>query len=721
MTKKIIAKSIPCFILILLFLMSDVFADTSEGEYQKAYQAFKSLELSKTKRKSRNNWINCASNFESIYKKYPKNSRADDAMYMAGKVYQYLYGYSNRGADLDKAIQLYQKMTETYPKSKLADDAQFRIAEIYEKHKNDKSKAYIEYSKVVSKYPNRDLSQKAKLSLDRLKQFKPTTTTTASEEYKKAYQEFKSLENSNIKRKSRKNWIQCAENFENIYEEYPEASRADDAIYMAGKVYQYLYGYSNREADLDKAIQLYQRMIESYPKSKLADDAQFRIAVIYEKYKNDKSKAYIEYSQVVSNYPNGDLSQRSKLSLDRLKQFKPITTTKRSSIPEVNYPIKDTKNNKEIRSSQSEGEASGLVTDIRYWSNPDYTRIVIDVDKKISYYNRLLKKDPSIQKPERLYVDLFGTRISPKLKEPIPIQDGLLKMVRTGQYTKDCVRVVLDIESIKSYKILPLEDPFRIVIDVIGKNSTAKDGHQIPGDTKSLSLSRQLGLGIGRIVIDPGHGGHDPGAIGPSGLKEKDVVLKIAKKLEGIIKENLGCEVVLTRRDDIFIPLEERTAIANTHKADLFISIHANASLNRNAHGIETYFLNFSTDEEAMKVAARENATSTKKISDLKAILQDLMLNSKINESSTLAGHIQKSLTGKLKNEYSDIRNLGVKQAPFYVLIGAEMPSILVEVSFISNTIEEERLKDLDYIEKLASSIFTGIKGYINGIKIASF
>ncbi|MBI4620913.1 MAG: N-acetylmuramoyl-L-alanine amidase [Desulfobacterales bacterium] len=560
-------------------------------------------------------------------------------------------------------------------------------------------------------------------------------------EYQEAYQTFKSLEVSKAKRMSRTNWIYCAGKFENIYKKYPKASRTDDAVYMAGKVYQSLYRYSNKESDLNKAIQLYQRMIESYPESKLADDAQFRIAEIYEKYKDDKSKAYIEYSNVISNFPKGNVTRKAGLSLDRLKQFKPTTISKRSSLSKGEGAIKNTKKEVKITSSPSKsediikntkkeddirlplfkGEGTGLVTGIKHWSNPNYTRVVISLDKKVPYENHLLRRDPSIQKPKRLYIDLFNTRTSPELNQQILIQDGLLKMARAGQYTKDCVRVVLDIESIKSYKILPLEDPFRIVIDVIGQGATSKEGHLMPGDSKSLSLSRQLGLGIGKIVIDPGHGGHDPGAIGPSGLREKDVVLEIARKLEGIIKGKLGCEVVLTRKDDRFIPLEERTAIANTQKADLFVSIHANASPNKDAHGIETYFLNFSADEEAMKVAARENATSTKKMSDLRAILRDLMLNSKINESSVLAGHIQKSLTGKLKAEYSDIRDNGVKQAPFYVLIGAEMPSILVEVSFISNKIEEERLKDSEYLERLASSIFTGIRGYIDGIKVAAY
>jgi N-acetylmuramoyl-L-alanine amidase len=174
--------------------------------------------------------------------------------------------------------------------------------------------------------------------------------------------------------------------------------------------------------------------------------------------------------------------------------------------------------------------------------------------------------------------------------------------------------------------------------------------------------------GIRRIVLDPGHGGRDPGAIGPSGLREKDVVLKITKRLRKQLKKR-GYEVFLTRQSDIYLPLEERTAIANTKRADLFVSIHANASRKRGARGIETYILNFPSDEEAMELAARENAISTKKLSDLQIILYDLMLNAKVNESGRLAHHVQDSMRNHLNHGKSSRRDRGIKQAPFYVLM----------------------------------------------------
>lgn len=524
---------------------------------------------------------------------------------------------------------------------------------------------------------------------------------SSERKYREAYKSFRSLEVSKTKRKYRSNWIRSARKFEEICRRYPNGSRADDAMYMVGRIYLYLYGYSERESDLDEAIRFYRRLIKRHPKSKLADDAQFMIARIYEKYKNDKSKAYLEYSRVISDFPKGNVTRKAKLRLNKLKRFKPTVVSKRPP--------------------RRKGGGLGLVTRIRHWSNPDYTRVVIHVEEKVSYASRLLRKDPSIKKPPRLYIDLHNTKIGPGLHQPISIHDGLLKRVRAGQHTNDSVRVVLDIEEINNYKLFPLQDPFRIVVDVIGKKSLSRKGGLKSKGAERLSLSQQLGLHVGKIVIDPGHGGHDPGAVGPSGLKEKDVVLKISKKLEKIIKKRLKCEVALTRRDDRFIPLEERTAIANTKKADLFISIHANASPDRGVRGIETYFLNFSSDESAIRVAARENATSTKKISDLQPILRELMMNSKINESSRLAGYIQGSLSRKLSAKYSGIEDLGVKQAPFYVLIGAEMPSVLVEVSFISNKREEKRLKSDRYLDDLAFSMFTGVREYVDGMKVAAY
>ncbi|MFP4033629.1 MAG: N-acetylmuramoyl-L-alanine amidase [Desulfococcaceae bacterium] len=236
-----------------------------------------------------------------------------------------------------------------------------------------------------------------------------------------------------------------------------------------------------------------------------------------------------------------------------------------------------------------------------------------------------------------------------------------------------------------------------------------------PGPAASPNdLARQLALGVRRIVLDPGHGGHDPGAPGAiKGIWEKDLVLKIALKLEKMIQRHLGAEVILTRRTDRYLTLEERTAIANTRNADLFVSIHLNAHTRRAAYGIETYYLNLTTDEDAIRVAARENAASRKSISDLQVILNDLMQNAKINESSRLAGHVQTAMYHTLKNRYDQILNKGVKQAPFYVLLGAQMPAILVEASFVSNPRECRRLLTDAYQNHIAAAILSGIESYV--------
>jgi N-acetylmuramoyl-L-alanine amidase len=258
-----------------------------------------------------------------------------------------------------------------------------------------------------------------------------------------------------------------------------------------------------------------------------------------------------------------------------------------------------------------------------------------------------------------------------------------------------------------------------LIVDVSGKEKPSDQAIEPPGREKKLSLAQQLGLGVKRIIIDAGHGGKDKGAIGKNNVFEKTLTLKIAKKLSQRIQQDLKLQTVLTRDSDHFIPLEERTAIANTKHADLFISIHINASPNQQAEGIETYFLNLATDEESIRVAAFENATSTKRISDMQKILKDLMLNTKIDESNRLANHVQQSLVQALNEKYPPVKNLGVKQAPFYVLIGAQMPSILVEVSFISNDRERDRLCQEEYLEQVVDGMLKGINSYIKEIKLA--
>ena len=237
-----------------------------------------------------------------------------------------------------------------------------------------------------------------------------------------------------------------------------------------------------------------------------------------------------------------------------------------------------------------------------------------------------------------------------------------------------------------------------------------------PTSDGERSLIRTLGLRIGKIVIDPGHGGHDTGTIGPDGLMEKDLVLDVSKRLGKLLQARLGAQVVFTRRDDTFIPLETRTAIANQEQADLFVSVHANSSHDPDARGVETYYLNFTSSPEALEVAARENADSDKSIHELQDLVKKIALKEKIEESREFASDVQQSLHTGLAARNPGERDRGVKKAPFVVLIGANMPSILAEISFLSNPGDERRLRTPEYRQRIAESLYRGIARYVNGL-----
>jgi len=359
--------------------------------------------------------------------------------------------------------------------------------------------------------------------------------------------------------------------------------------------------------------------------------------------------------------------------------------------------------------SISEAAKQTSVQRLRYSSYKSYTRVVVDLDGAVDFtQNR-------ISNPDRLFFDLHRCVLSGKLKPSISINNGTLKSVRFAHFNKNTVRVVLDLNKLKKYSAFMLEDPNRLVIDVYpGVNSAAKKENK----KKRVIVPDKRQDKIKIIVIDPGHGGTDPGAIGPGGLQEKDITLYVGKKLGKILKAKHGVNVIFTRDRDVFIPLNERTEMANSRKADLFLSIHVNASKRKQARGIETYFLNWTNNRDALRVAARENKVSVTKMrkiqNGLQMILQDLARNNKREESMRLAHTVQNSMVHILSKDYSRIEDLGVKYALFYVLVGAEMPSALVEISFISNRDEEKRLSRSSYKNKIAEAIARGINAYIS-------
>jgi N-acetylmuramoyl-L-alanine amidase len=255
------------------------------------------------------------------------------------------------------------------------------------------------------------------------------------------------------------------------------------------------------------------------------------------------------------------------------------------------------------------------------------------------------------------------------------------------------------------------------VTAVASPNMAASPIHEAdPTADGGRSMVRALGLKIGRIVVDAGHGGHDSGTLGPDGIEEKDVVLDVSLRLGKLLKQRLGADVIFTRSDDTFIPLETRTAIANRAQADLFVSVHANSSSDASARGVETYYLNFTSSPESLELAARENAVSQQSIHQLSDLVKKIALHDKIDESREFAADVEKYLYDGLDQGNPGLKDRGVKQAPFVVLIGANMPSILAEISFLTNPDDARQLRDPNYRQRIAESLYRGVARYISGL-----
>jgi N-acetylmuramoyl-L-alanine amidase len=285
------------------------------------------------------------------------------------------------------------------------------------------------------------------------------------------------------------------------------------------------------------------------------------------------------------------------------------------------------------------------------------------------------------------------------------------------------VRIVLDLQTDGDYFIFTLFNPFRIVVELQGRRIVSGPlgkAPQAPLPPPRAALPSVSGRSL-VLVIDPGHGGKDPGAIGPAGLMEKTVTLQIAKALQQVIRKALPqARVILTRETDVFLPLKQRAEIANKYEAQLFISIHANSSPNQEASGIETWYLSFAANERAKKTAARENHMPEPQVSGLEAILRDLQQTDRINQSSILAGLAQAALAQHMTEQYDGIIDRGVDGAPFVVLLHTSMPSILVEVSFMSNPRDEKRLQNPAYQRSLAQGIFRGLHKYLQATLVAA-
>ncbi len=642
--------------IVMSYLPTIANAASAESKYFSAERCYRQLRNSPAQQKYRDRWLRCINKYLAVHKHAPRGQWASAGLYHAGVLYAELYRHSYYKQDKKEALDIFDRVIRGYPKSRYRGKAQQAKKDLLNGRRVIQAKA------------------KAKPKAE-------TRSTSARSAYNRAKNNYNRLQQNSKLKKYRDQWKRSIDSYQKAYDLNPRGDLAAASLYGVARCYDELHHFSRRDADLKRAYDTYRKVIAEFPDSAYADKAKTALPVEVG-YAKSMTTRDDEIAQVIKDaniHQPGQNDQRS------------------------------------MATSAEPAQVHGL----RFWSNPRYTRVVIDADKDTIFTYRELREDPAIGKPQRIYIDVHNSRLGKDLQKVVPINDNLLSDARAGQYAKDTVRVVVDIKSSKTFKIFSLKNPFRVVLDVWGKEKeTATKGVPAVGPKgKKMppsAIVKQLALGVRRVVIDPGHGGKDYGAPGYlKGVHEKKVVLQISKLLKKMLEEQVKCEVVLTRSGDRYLSLEERTAIANTQNADLFISVHTNASRDRRAHGIETYILNLATDDEAIRVAAMENATSARNISDLDSILQDLMNNAKVNESTRLGSYVQQSMSRRLKAKFKNIRDKGIKQAPFYVLLGADMPSILIETSFISNPRECKRLISKSYQRHMVQGIVDGIKRYI--------
>ena len=565
-----------------------------------------------------------------------------------------------------------------------------------------------------------------------------SSAATAQNEFTVGHSNFHALIKNSKRAKYRSNWEKVEKSFSRCLKASPNGSYAPKALYYIGRVHEELGSRSGLNSDFRRAVDYFGRVVSRYPRHAWADDCLYHRAIIYSKRLKEYSAARLDLARIIVEYPRSDMNAKAKAALRKLGKYDwaiakisdksslnkvaVTATTKPKNVAKVpQKPVTENGNHK---------DPSGVahLDTVRFKSSDEYTRVVLELDGRVQYRYQVLDPNPAVGRPHRLYIDLKGARLGHDVTAATTVSDGILRSIRTGQYDKNTTRVVLDFLSMQEYKIFPLENPYRIVVDVYSpdgstpiaratparkatKKTIANSKYRPPNGSKKLAgdLLEQLGLTVRTIMLDAGHGGKDPGAVA-NGIREKDVNLRFVKILGKKLKAK-GFNVVYTRTTDIFIPLEQRTAIANVKKADLFISVHCNANRSKKINGLETYSLNLAKSKDAVRIAARENAVDPRAIADIQFILTDLMVNSKIKESRDLAKDVQTSTINRVKRKWP-IRNKGTREAPFYVLMGAKMPSVLIELGYITNYTEAKRLKSSAYLDYMARGIVEGILAY---------
>ncbi len=689
-------------------------------QFATAVRSQETLESQPVAERTRRDYQRVISAYQRVYSESPTSSKADPSVMASGQLLEEMGRQFNDESVLQSAIERYRFLRDQYPGSKARFDALFRIAEIYRDDLHDKLKAEAAFQEFLKRYPGNPLAAEAKKQLAEPVQQAATNKrapigppvavkqpNTESDDSPDPSDTADAAKPSNandgnsasvtrvlgIRHWSTPDYTRVAIDLEQSVKYQAQRIENPDRIFFD------LYG-----TRLDRNL---------YGKSFDVDDG-FLKKIRVAQFKSERTRVVLDLDELTdyhatlqANPPRliidirnkrlgNDAPEKPSLAANtdpaenitdaRSAAIQPIATTKHASVSATNTDC-----------DSPDCDTTPLATNSPPANFPTVKRVHAQPAKRVILGKDGVKK--TIVDP-----DDDGATVVAKLGPPPPPSVPATE-------TDDSASVPRTIKShsIKGKRSPSLDDP-----------ETREAQPTANGDR---SLIRALGLKIGKIVIDPGHGGHDTGTIGPNGLEEKDLVLDVSLRLGKLLSSRLGAQVVYTRKDDTFIPLEDRTGIANQEGADLFVSVHANSSHDEDARGVETYYLNFTSSPEALEVAARENAVSEKSIHELQDILKKIALKEKIEESHEFASDVQTALYSGLAAKSPGLRNRGVKKAPFIVLIGANMPSILAEISFVSNPGDEKKLKTPEYRQKIAESLYRGVSKYVSGlsgVKVAS-
>jgi N-acetylmuramoyl-L-alanine amidase len=535
---------------------------------------------------------------------------------------------------------------------------------------------------------------------------------------------------------------QVMASFESLVRRFPTSGYADNALWQAASLADAAYVKFNQAEDQARAIRLYRWLAAEYPTSSLVRKANQQIALLEKPAAPGGAPAAPKPVPALAVAPPV-LPAAPPAPPPAATPAATLMSIQRTVLPDTVRITLELDREVAYHEERIAGPArlffdlkgvqltpalmdkvltypGDIVSKIRVGRHPDSkVRVVLDLEQ-VSRYSVF-----TLYSPFRLVIDaeravrrtvaspsaVAPTSIAPE--PPLAVAPSPAEIVKAPAAAAPRVTIVAAAPApAPPVAPAPLPSAPTTPASTLPPSPTAPSANGAGG----FSIARQLGLGVSRIVIDAGHGGHDPGVLG-KGLTEATLVLDIALRLEKLLQKEPGLEVVLTRRSDVYIPLEERTELANRESADMFLSIHANASRNAAAKGIETYFLSFASSPEAEAVAARENSASAREMHQLPDIIKAIALNNKLDESRDLANMVQESLVTSLRKSNKDVRSRGVKKAPFVVLIGAAMPSVLAEISFVSNKQELALLKTNGYKQKIAESLFNAVMRYRKSLK----